>query len=84
MLNTMLILTKKNLKYKADDHVRISKYKIFLLRDILQIGQKKCLLLAKLKIQFHKLMLLMIQMVKNSLEVFIKTNCKRKIKNNLE
>ena len=27
MLNTMLILTKKNLKYKADDHVRISKYK---------------------------------------------------------
>ena len=27
MLNTMLILTKKNLKYKADDHVKISKYK---------------------------------------------------------
>ena len=32
--------------------------KIFLLKDMLQIGQKKFLLLVKLKIQFRGLMLL--------------------------
>ena len=60
MLNTMLILMKKNPKFKVGDHVRISKYEIFLLKDILQIGPKKFLLLAKLKMQFHGLMLLVI------------------------
>ena len=34
--------------------------KIFLLKDILQIGQKKFLLLIKLKMQFLGLMLLVI------------------------
>ena len=56
MLNTMKILTKTipNLKL-----VIVSEYqntKTFLLRDTLKIGQKK--LLAKLKIQFPGLMLL--------------------------
>ena len=45
--------------------------KTFLLKDILQIGQKKFLLLVKLKIQFLGLMLLMISMVKKLLEVFM-------------
>ena len=49
---------KKYPKFKAGDHVRISKYKIFLLKDTLQIGQKKFLLLVKLKIQFLRHMLL--------------------------
>ena len=41
---------KKDPKFKVGDHVRISKYKnIF----ALQIGQKKFLLLVKLKIQFR-------------------------------
>ena len=43
---------KKDPKFKIGDHVRISKYKTFLLKDILQIGRKKFLLLVKLKIQF--------------------------------
>ena len=43
---------KKDPKFKVDDHVRISKYKNILLKDILQTGQKKFLLLIKLKIQF--------------------------------
>ena len=43
---------KKDPKFKVDDHVRISKYKNILLKDILQIGYKKFLLLIKLKIQF--------------------------------
>ena len=34
--------------------------KTFLLKDILQIGQKKFLLLTKLRIQFLRLMLLVI------------------------
>ena len=43
---------KKGPKFKVGDHVRISKYKTFLLKDTLQIGQKKFLLLVKLKVQF--------------------------------
>ena len=43
---------KKDPKFKVGDHVRISKYKTFLLKDTLQIGQKKFLLLVKLNIQF--------------------------------
>ena len=34
-------LNKKDSKFKVGDHVRISKYKKNLLKDILQIGQKK-------------------------------------------
>ena len=49
---------KKGPKFKIGDHVRISKYKNILLKDIPQIGQKKFLLLTKLKIQFLGLMLL--------------------------
>ena len=36
---------KKDPKFKVGDHVRISKYKNILLKDMLQIGQKKFLLL---------------------------------------
>ena len=58
--------------------------KIFLLKDIHQIGLKKFLLLVKLKIQFHGHMLLMILMAKKLLEHFMKKNCKRLISKNLE
>ena len=43
---------KKDPTFKVDDHVRISNTKIYLLKDILLIGQKKFLLLIKLIIQF--------------------------------
>ena len=58
--------------------------KIFLQKDILQIGKKKFLFLAKLKIQFLGIMLLMILMVKKLKEAFTKKNCKKIIKKNLE
>ena len=48
--------------------------KTVLLNDALKIGQKKVLLLAKLKIQFRGLLL----------EVFMKKNYKKQIKKNLE
>ena len=44
---------KKDPNFKVGDNVRISKYKnIFTKGYALQIGQKKLLLLVKLKIQF--------------------------------
>ena len=42
---------KKHPKFKVGNHVRISKYKELFIKDIVQIGQKKFLLLVKLKIQ---------------------------------
>ena len=47
---------KKDPKFKFGDYARISKHKTSLLKDTLEIGQKKCLLLVKLKIQFLGLM----------------------------
>ena len=75
---------KKDPKFKVSDHVRISKCKNILLKDKLQIGQKKFLLLATLKIQFLGLMLLMIRMVQKLLDVFTKKNCGKLIKKNLK
>ena len=51
--------------------------KIFLLKVILQIGQKKFLLLKELKLQFNVHMSLMILMAKKLLEYFMKKYCKR-------
>ena len=51
---------------------------------ICQIALKKFLLLVKLKIQFHGHMLLMILMEKKLLEHFMKKNCQKLIKKNLE
>ena len=55
----------------------------FLLKDILKIGQKKFLSLAKLKSQFRGLMLLANWMLKKLLEVFMKRNCKKLVKKNI-
>ena len=49
---------KKYPKFKVGYHVRISKYKNISAKGYTQIGQKKYLLLVKLKIQFLGLMLL--------------------------
>ena len=49
---------KKILNLKLVAMLKFQKIKTFLLKDILQIGQKKFLLLIKLKIQFLGLMLL--------------------------
>ena len=64
--------------------LEIQNIKTFLLKDIPQIGQKKFLLLVKLKIQFLGLMLLVTGMVKKLLEVFMKKNCKKLVKKILE
>ena len=47
MLNTKLILMKKDPKFKVGDHVRISKFKKIFTKGYTPIGQEKFLLLAK-------------------------------------
>ena len=59
----------KDPKFKVGDHVRISKYKNSFIKDKLQIGQKKFLLLLKLKMQFLEHKQLMTCMFKKLLEV---------------
>ena len=57
--------------------------KTFLLKDTLQIGQKKFLLLVKLKIQFLGLMLLVNSMTKKLLKGFMKKSCKKLVEKDL-
>ena len=52
ILNTMKIRIKKILNLKVVTMLEFQNIKTFLQQDILQIGQKKFLLLKKLKIQF--------------------------------
>ena len=54
--------------------------KRFLLSDIRKIGQKKLLLLVKLKIHFLGLMLLVTLMVTNYWKFFMKTYCTKLVK----
>ena len=75
---------KKDPKFKVGSMLEFQSIKIFLLKDMLQIGLKNFLLLVKLKIQFLGHVWLMISMVKKLLEVFMKKNCKRLVKKNLE
>ena len=49
---------KKILNLKLVTMLEFQSIRIFLLKDMLQIGQKKFLFLVKLKIQFFGLMLL--------------------------
>ena len=51
---------KKGPKFKIGDHVRILSIEIFLLKDMFLTGQKKFLLLIKLKMLYLGLILLVI------------------------
>ena len=84
MLNRMLILSKKIPNLKLVITYEFQNTKTFLPKDVLKIGKKNFLLLAMLKIQFHGHMLLVTQMVNKLLGLFMKNNCKRQIKKNLE
>ena len=69
VLNTMLILVKKNLNLKLVITFEFQGIKTFLLDDMLQFCRKQ-FLLAKLKIQFYELGLLITWMVKKLLKLF--------------
>ena len=46
-INFIKDVNEKDPKFKVGDHVRISKYKKMLLKDILQIGLKKFILIKE-------------------------------------
>ena len=75
---------KEGLKFKVDDHVRISKYKRFLQKAMFQIDLKKFLGSKKLRVLCHGHMLLVTWTVEKMLERFIKKNCKEQINKSLE
>ena len=80
----MLILMKKDPKFKIGDHVRISKYKNIFAKGYTPNWSEEVFVISKIKIQFHGLMLLVILIVKKLCEHFMKKNYKRQIKKNLE
>ena len=76
-------LIKNILNLKLVTMLEFQNIKTFLLKDILQTGQKMFLLLVKLKIRFLELVLLMIWRLKKKLEVSMKKNCKKLVEKNL-
>ena len=60
MMNTMEDSNEKHPKFKVGDRTIVSRYKNIFAKEYIQIGQKTFLSLAKLKIPFHGLMLLVI------------------------
>ena len=72
----------KDLKFKVRNHVRISKYKYIFAKGYMPNWSE--IIIRNLKILYHGHMLLMILMVKKLLVHFMKMNCKRLIKKNLE
>ena len=86
--NTYIDLKKeindKDPKFKVGDYVRISKYKNIFAKGYMPIGQKKFLLLVKLKILCHGHMLLMILTEKKLSVLFMKKNYNMQARMNLE
>ena len=74
----------KNPKLKIGDVVGISEYKNFWPKVTLQISPKRFLWLKKLKLLCRGLVLLMILTGTKLLGRFMKNNCKKQIKKNLE
>ena len=70
----------KDPKFKVGDIVRLSKYKTFLQKVLLQVGLQKFLWLKKLKTLYRGHMLLVILEIKKLLERFMKKNYKTQIK----
>ena len=75
---------KKNPKFKVGDNVRISKYKKFFAKGWTPNCSEEVFVINEIKNTVPGLMLLVICMVKKLLEVFMKKNCKKLVKMNLE
>ena len=76
-------LNDKDPKFKVGDHARISKYKNIFAKGYTPPWYEEVFVIKKLRIQFHGHMLLMISMLKNLLEHFMKKNHKRLIRKSL-
>ena len=74
----------KDPKFKVGDYVKISRYKNVFAKGYMPNWSEEVFVIKKLKVQFLGHILLMILMVKKLLEHFMKKNCRRVIKKNLE
>ena len=74
----------KDLKFKVGDRVRISKYRNIFAKGYMPSWSEEVFVISKIKDHFYGHTLSMISMGKKLLEHFIKKNCKRIIKKNLE
>ena len=74
----------KDPKFKVGDRVRISKYKNIFAKGYMPNWSEEIFIIKKIKNAVPWTMLLMILMVKKLLVHFMKVNCKRLIKKNLE
>ena len=74
----------KDPKFKVGDHVRIFQYNNIFAKGCMPNWSEDALVIKKLKVQYHRPMLLMILVVWKLLEHFMKKNFKRPIKKNSE
>ena len=84
MLNTMKILIIEDSKFKDSDHVRISKYKNIFAKGYAPNWSEEVFVVSKIKNTVPWTLQLLIWMVKKLLDVFMKKNCKKLVKKNLE
>ena len=77
-------INNKNPKFKIGDIVTISKYENIFEKGYTPNWSEEVLWIKKLKTLFRGHMLLVILKVKNVYERFMKTNCQKQIKKNLE
>ena len=75
---------EKDPKFKIDNQVRISKYKNIFAKGYTSNWSQEGSIISKIKNKVHGNMLLVILMVKRLLEHFMKKNCRRQNKKNLE
>ena len=82
-MSTLKNINYQNPKFKIGDIVTITKYKTFAIGYVPN-WYEEIFLLKKLKTLFCGHMFLVILKVKKLLECFMKKNCKKQIKKNLE
>ena len=75
---------EKDLKFKVGDHVRISKYKNVFAKGYAPNWSEEIFVVKKIKNTVPWTYVISEKMEKTFWEVFLKKNCKRLIKKNLE
>ena len=75
---------KKNPKFKVGDNVRISKYKNIFAKGYTPNWSEEVFLINKIENKVPWTYVISTWMVKKLLEVFMKKNCKKLVKKNLE
>ena len=80
----ILVLKKKNSKFKVGDHIRISKYKNIFAKGYMPNWSEEIIIIKKIKNTVPWTYFINDLMVKKLLVHFMKINCKAQVKKNLE